>query len=72
VDGDSETPGDRLMQAFEMFEFGVEVMAASLRRRYPTADPEQIERLIEAWLADRPGAALGDGDGIPVQLSTLR
>lgn len=55
-----------------MFEFGVEVMAASLRRRYPAAAPETIERLLEAWLADRPGAELGDADGIPVQLPTLR
>jgi hypothetical protein len=72
VEGDRETPGDRLMQAFDMFEFGIEVMAANLKRRHPTAAPEELERLLEAWLADRPGAELGDADGIPVQFPTLR
>ncbi|MBC7975053.1 MAG: hypothetical protein H7138_08715 [Myxococcales bacterium] len=68
MDGDQETPSDRLRQAFEMFEFGVEMMAANLRRRHPAASAEAIEHLLEAWLADRPGALDGDADGIPVQL----
>jgi hypothetical protein len=71
MDGD-EAPRDRLIQAFEMFEFGVEMMAANLRRRHPNASAEEIERLLEAWLADRPGAELGDSDGTPVSLTTLR
>jgi hypothetical protein len=72
VAGDHETPDDRLRQAFELFEFGVEMMAANLRRRHPAASPEEIERLLEAWLADRPGAPGGDSDGIQVQTTTLR
>jgi hypothetical protein len=72
MDGDDETPADRLLQAFEMFEFGVEMMAANLRRRHPNATPEEIELLLEAWLAERPGSELGDSDGTPVQLARFR
>ncbi len=45
---------DRLLQTFDLFEFGVEMMAASLRRKHPDATPEQIEDLLDAWLAERP------------------
>lgn len=69
---DEETPGERLALTFEMFEFGVEMMAANLRRRHPEASPEEIERLLEAWLAERPGAEFGDGPGEPVPLARFR
>jgi hypothetical protein len=72
VDGDDETIGERLIQTFEMFEFGVEMMAANLRRRHPDATPERIEQLLEAWLAVRPGAEAGDGDGTPVSFPKRR
>lgn len=51
---DDETMRDRLFQTFELFEFGVEMMAANLRRKHPTATPAQIEELLEQWLAERP------------------
>jgi hypothetical protein len=69
---DGETAKDRLLAAFELFEFGVEMMAATLRRRHPEASPEQIERMLEAWLQERPGAEDGDGPGIPVSLDRFR
>ena len=68
----AETVADRMVQTFELFEFGVEVMAATLRRRHPDATPEKIEKLVEAWLAERPGAELGDAPGMPVPLSRFR
>src|SRR5947208_3411106 len=49
---DGETAKDRLLAAFELFEFGVEMMAATLRRRHPEASPEQIERMLDAWRPD--------------------
>jgi hypothetical protein len=61
MDGD-ETLRDRMLQAFEMFEFGVEMMAANLRRRHPAASPEEIELLLEQWLADRHGPDLDGGE----------
>jgi len=69
---DEETPADRLAVTFELFEFGVEMMAANLRRRHPDASPEEIEQRLEAWLAERPGAELGDGPGVPVPLARFR
>lgn len=68
----AETLRDRLLAAFEMLDFGVEMMAANLRRRHPEASPEAIERLLDAWLLERPGAEAGDGPGIPVPLERFR
>jgi hypothetical protein len=69
---DEETVSDRLALTLELFEFGVEMMAANLRRRYPGATPDEIERHLEAWLAERPGAEHGDGSGVPVPLARFR
>lgn len=69
MDGDEETTRDRLLDTFELFEFGVELMAGNLRRRHPDASPEQIESLLDQWLATRPGAEAGDSDGIPVPVT---
>ena len=69
---DRETARDRLLAAFEMFEFGVEMMATTLRRRHPDASPEQIEEMLDAWLAERPGAEDGDGPGVAVSLERFR
>jgi hypothetical protein len=68
----AETLRDRLLTAFEMFEFGVNMMAANLRRRHPDASPEEIDRMVDAWLLERPGAEEGDGPGIPVPLERFR
>ena len=65
---DPETLRDKLLATFEMFELGVEMMAANLRRRHPRATPEEIERLLDAWLLERPGAETGDEPGTPVPL----
>lgn len=54
----------RLHEAFELFEFGIEMKVASLGRQHPNASPAEIEDLLDAWLADRPP----DADGIPVDL----
>jgi hypothetical protein len=67
-----ETLRDRLLATFEMFELGVEMMAANLRRRYPHASAAEIERLLDAWLLERPGAEDGDGPGVPVSLERFR
>jgi hypothetical protein len=49
---DDETMRDRLFE-FDLFEFGVEMMAANLRRKHPQATPAEIEELLEQWLAAR-------------------
>ncbi len=52
--GSDETTRDRLVLTFELFEFGVELMAANLRRRHPGASAERIDELLETWLAKGP------------------
>lgn len=69
---DEETLAERLALTFELFELGVDMMAANLRRRYPDATPAEIDRRLEAWLAERPGAELGDAPGVPVPLARFR
>jgi hypothetical protein len=62
----STDPGsarDRLMQVFELFEAGVSMKRAALRREHPDADEDEIARRLRAWLATRPGARHGDAVG---------
>jgi hypothetical protein len=68
----AETLRERLLATFEMFDLGVDMMAANLRRRHPHASPEEIERLLDDWLLERPGAEEGDGPGVPVSLERFR
>ncbi len=72
MDPGEETVGERLQLTLELFEFGVEMKAAKLRRDHPGADPAQIGQMIEDWLAERPGAEYGDGPGVPVALDRFR
>lgn len=69
---DDETASERLALALDLFEFGFEMMAANLRRRYPDATPQEIERRLDAWLTERPGAEHGDSCGVPVPLTRFR
>lgn len=55
--------GIRLKQAFDLFEAGVSMKCAAIRRECPDADEEEIERQLRAWLATRPGATHGDAIG---------
>jgi hypothetical protein len=72
VDRGDETASDRLQLALEMFEFGVEMKAARLRREHPDATPAAIQRMIDDWLGERPGAEHGDAPGVPVPLDRFR
>jgi hypothetical protein len=69
---DEESASERLALALDLFEFGMGMMAANLRRRHPEATPEEIERRLDAWLAERPGAEHGDGGGVPMPLARFR
>lgn len=55
----------RMQQAFDMFDAGVSIMRARLRRDHPNADDEEIGRLVRVWLRTRPGAEYGDAEGRP-------
>ncbi len=56
---------ERLRLALDLFEAGESVMRQNLRRRFPSATPEEIEERLDAWLSERPGAEYGDAVGRP-------
>jgi hypothetical protein len=60
---DTELMRTRLLQAFDLFEAGVSMRRASLRREHPDKGPNEIECLLREWLATRPGAEHGDTVG---------
>ena len=53
----------RLQQTFDLFEAGVSMKRAAIRREHPDADEDEVERRLGAWLATRPGARYGDAVG---------
>ncbi len=59
------TPAQRLRMSLAMYEDGLAIEREKLRRQHPDADDETIGRLLAAWLQHRPGALLGDADGVP-------
>ena len=60
---------DALRATLELFDTGVALMRQNLRRTHPDADDTDLDRLLEAWLHERPGAEFGDCDGRPIDVS---
>lgn len=54
----------RLRTALALYESGVAMKRAQLRRRDRTASEEEIGRRLATWLRTRPGAPFGDAEGI--------
>ena len=54
---------DRLRQAFDLFEAGLSMKRAQLRRAQPKASDAEIEAQLRAWLGTREGAEHGDAPG---------
>ena len=57
---------EKLRLALVMSSEGFEMKREQLRRRFPEADDDEIDRRLRAWLQERPGAEHGDGVGRPV------
>jgi hypothetical protein len=62
---DRDDAAARLEMALEMHEDGVMIMRENLVRRHPGESADEIEARLAAWLAERPGAEVGDGVGVP-------
>ncbi len=58
-----EIAARKLATALDLHEFGVAMMRATLRRRHPDLDDEEIEQRLSQWLRVRPGAEHGDAPG---------
>lgn len=46
----SDSPGEKLAQALEIFETGIRLKRAALKKACPDASEAEIERYIEQWL----------------------
>jgi hypothetical protein len=55
------SPSDRLREALDLFDFGVSMMAARLRREHPDESPEQLAQRLDAWLTDQAPEPVGPG-----------
>jgi hypothetical protein len=53
----------RLRTALALYDSGIAMKRAQLRRQHPTASEEEIKRRLTAWLRTRPGAPFGDAEG---------
>jgi hypothetical protein len=61
---------DAFRTTLDLFEAGIDLMRQNLRRRHPEAPDDEIDRLLQRWLLDRPGAHSGDCPGRPVDVKT--
>ena len=52
---------ERFQTTLDLWATGVAIRRQALRREHPHASSEQIEELLNRWLATRPGAEFGDG-----------
>ena len=51
--------------AFDLYESAELIMRENLRRRFPEADDDEIERRLLDWLQKRPGAGIVPAPGQP-------
>ena len=51
----------------DLFGTGLDLMRQNLRRSHPEVGDEDIERRLQQWLLDRPGADAGDCCGPTVE-----
>jgi hypothetical protein len=68
----SPSVSDSFRATLDLFQTGVDVIRQNLVRRHPDATPTEIDRLVQAWLHERPGAEAGDCPGRPVDITRLR
>jgi Rv0078B-related antitoxin len=55
----------KLRTALALFESGVALKRAQLRRQDASASEAQVSKRLAAWLRTRPGATYGDSAGEP-------
>jgi hypothetical protein len=60
---DLQATAERLRQTLDLFEAGLSMKRAQLRRGHPEATEDEIEALLQAWLGVRAGAEHGDAPG---------
>lgn len=62
---------DAFRTTLDLFQTGCDLMRQNLRRRYPDVHEREIDRLLQEWLLERPGAEVGDCPGRPIDIKSL-
>lgn len=57
---------ERLWTALELSDLGVQMLEQRLRRQRPGISEPELNREVEKWLHERPGAEHGDAEGVLV------
>jgi hypothetical protein len=71
TNADNLDAAGRLRIAFELSDMSIEIMRQNLRRQHPDLGDAEIQAKLQEWLWTRPGAELGDGEGVPRPLSSI-
>ena len=61
---------DAFRTTLDLFQTGCDLMRQNLRRRYPDVHEHEIDRLLQEWLLERPGAEVGDCPGRPIDVES--
>lgn len=60
----SETARENVRTALELLDVAERMLRRRLRREHPHLAEETIEQRVFDWYQQRPGAELGDGQGV--------
>lgn len=69
---DASAVADAFRDTLDLFGTGLALMRQNLRRRHPEASDDEVERLLDAWIVERPDAPTGDCPGRRVDDQTGR
>ena len=61
----ANSEGDGLRLAFQLYEFAEALFRQRQRREEPGITDAEVDRRVGEWLSERPGAELGDAEGLP-------
>lgn len=62
---DGLSAAQRFAVGLELSDLGIRIQRQNLRRAHAESSEAEIDRLLADWLAERPGAEFGDGEGRP-------
>lgn len=54
----------------ELLDLAIEMRAQQHRRLHPEGSEAEVDKFVQDWLLERPGAPYGDAFGRPVSLRT--
>lgn len=67
-----ETAQQRFTIALELADLAEQMLRSRTMRKHPEYGEHDIEHVIDAWYADRPGAEQGDAVGRSIDLGRFK